>query len=121
MIEITKPILPLPDETLIQKEESMWRIKLPSDYRSFLMKTNGGTPNKQEFKRADDIVLKILRKLDADDVQKAFKLLKTKFPSSRVFFIIFYLTAEIYNVYTMYIWRWHYAGSSSEMGQQPRF
>ena len=50
MIEITKPILPLPDETLIQKEESMWRIKLPSDYRNFLMKNNGGTPNKQEFK-----------------------------------------------------------------------
>ena len=34
------------------------------------------------IKGADDIVLKILRKLDADDVQKAFKMLKTKFTSS---------------------------------------
>ena len=34
------------------------------------------------IKGADDIVLKILRKLDADDVQKAFKILKTKFTSS---------------------------------------
>lgn len=50
MIEITKHLLPLPDETLIEKEEYMWKIKLPSDYRNFLMKSNGGTPNKQEFK-----------------------------------------------------------------------
>lgn len=34
------------------------------------------------IKGADDAVLKILRKLDADDVQKAFKMLKTKFTSS---------------------------------------
>ena len=34
------------------------------------------------IKGADDIVLKILRRLDADDVQKAFKMLKTKFTSS---------------------------------------
>ena len=34
------------------------------------------------LKGADDVVLKILRKLDADDVQKAFKMLKTKFTSS---------------------------------------
>ena len=34
------------------------------------------------LKGADDVVLKILRKLDADDVQKAVKILKTKFTSS---------------------------------------
>lgn len=34
------------------------------------------------IKGADDIVLKILRKLDADDVQKAFKILRSKFTSS---------------------------------------
>ena len=33
-------------------------------------------------KGADDAVLTVLRKLDADDVQKAFKMLKTKFTSS---------------------------------------
>mgnify|MGYP004658542601 CR=1 FL=1 len=34
------------------------------------------------IKGADDIVLKILRKLDADDVQKAFKILRSKFTTS---------------------------------------
>ena len=34
------------------------------------------------LKGADDVVLKILRKLGADDVQKAVKILKTKFTSS---------------------------------------
>ena len=34
------------------------------------------------IKGADDAVLKVLRKLDADDVQKAFKILKTKFTTS---------------------------------------
>ena len=34
------------------------------------------------IKGADDIVLKILRKLDADDVQTAFKILRSKFTSS---------------------------------------
>ena len=34
------------------------------------------------IKRADDAVLTVLRKLDADDVQRAFKMLKTKFTSS---------------------------------------
>ena len=34
------------------------------------------------IKGSDDIVLKILRKLDADDVQKAFKILRSKFTSS---------------------------------------
>ena len=34
------------------------------------------------IKGADDAVLTVLRKLDADDVQKAFKMLKTKFTSS---------------------------------------
>ena len=34
------------------------------------------------LKGADDVVLTVLRKLDADDVQRAFKMLKTKFTSS---------------------------------------
>jgi len=34
------------------------------------------------IKGADDAVLTVLRKLDADDVQRAFKMLKTKFTSS---------------------------------------
>ena len=34
------------------------------------------------IKGADDAVLKVLRKLDADDVQKAFKMLRSKFTSS---------------------------------------
>lgn len=42
-------ILPLPLETLIKKEESYWRIELPSFYKEFIMKYNGGVPEEGSF------------------------------------------------------------------------
>ena len=44
-----KEFLPKVDETNIKKEEEMWRLKLPADYRAFLLETNGGIPQKNEF------------------------------------------------------------------------
>lgn len=49
-LEIKKDILPKISEEMIQKEEEMWRVKLPLDYRDFLLDTNGGVPYKREFK-----------------------------------------------------------------------
>ncbi|MBD5471838.1 MAG: SMI1/KNR4 family protein [Lachnospiraceae bacterium] len=48
-IEMKSKILPELNEQLIQREEKMWRIKLPSDYYQFLLRTNGGVPQKREF------------------------------------------------------------------------
>lgn len=49
-LEIKSEILPKPTEEMIEKEEEMWRVKLPIDYREFLLDTNGGTPYKKEFR-----------------------------------------------------------------------
>lgn len=48
-IEMKSKILPELNEQMIQCEEKMWRIKLPSDYYQFLLRTNGGVPQKREF------------------------------------------------------------------------
>ena len=48
-VEMKSEILPKPNEQMIQKEEEMWRVKLPLDYRQFLMEYNGGVPDKREF------------------------------------------------------------------------
>ena len=48
-IEMKSEILPKVNEQIIQSSEKMWRIKLPLDYRQFLLKTNGGVPQKREF------------------------------------------------------------------------
>lgn len=42
-------MLPKATEELIMREEEMWRVKLPSEYRDFLKKYNGGTPEKKTF------------------------------------------------------------------------
>ena len=49
-IKIENPILPIPNEELLLEEEKMWRVKLPFDYRDFLLNTNGGCPDKKEFR-----------------------------------------------------------------------
>jgi len=49
-IEMRSEILPKLNEQTIQKEEKMWRIKLPMDYYQFLLHTNGGVPQKREFR-----------------------------------------------------------------------
>ncbi len=42
-------ILPELNEQIIQSEEKMWRIKLPLDYYQFLLRTNGGVPQKENL------------------------------------------------------------------------
>ena len=34
-------IYPLPTDTLLQKREVAWRVKLPDDYKEFIMRKNG--------------------------------------------------------------------------------
>lgn len=48
-VEMKSEILPKPNEQVLRKAEEIWRIKLPLDYRQFLMDSNGGVPNKREF------------------------------------------------------------------------
>lgn len=48
-LKMEKEIFPKVGEEMIQKEEQMWRIKLPMDYRQFLLDTNGGVPSKRNF------------------------------------------------------------------------
>lgn len=42
-------VYPLPDDSLLNKEEELWRIKLPEYYRGFLKKYNGGIPEQKSF------------------------------------------------------------------------
>ncbi len=38
-----------PSKQYIEKEEKMWRVTLPQDYKEFLLEHNGGIPIKREF------------------------------------------------------------------------
>ncbi|MBC6310566.1 SMI1/KNR4 family protein [Listeria sp. FSL L7-1582] len=42
-------ILPLPTEEIVSNEESMWRVRLPAKYKSFLIENNGGVPAEKSF------------------------------------------------------------------------
>ena len=42
-------IKPLPTEELITKREMQWNVSLPSDYKDFIMKYNGGIPTDKSF------------------------------------------------------------------------
>ena len=42
-------VYPLPDIDLIKKREEWWEVKLPEDYKNFIMQYNGGTPDKMTF------------------------------------------------------------------------
>ena len=42
---------------------------------------------------------------DKENIKKQVKFVFSYGESSSLFFINFFLTVEIYNVYTMYIWR----------------
>lgn len=37
-------ILPKPTEKLLLEQERNWRLKLPDDYKEFVMNYNGGIP-----------------------------------------------------------------------------
>ena len=42
-------VLPLPTDVDLTEGESAWRIKLPSDYREFLLTSNGGEVENRSF------------------------------------------------------------------------
>lgn len=42
-------IYPLPTDALLQEREISWRVKLPDDYKNFIMKNNGFRPSKNLF------------------------------------------------------------------------
>lgn len=43
-------ILPKPTEELLVEHEKNWRLKLPKDYKDFVMNYNGGIPEEKLFK-----------------------------------------------------------------------
>ena len=43
-------VLPVPTTELLVEKERKWRLTLPSDYRDFIIKYNGGEPVECEFK-----------------------------------------------------------------------
>ena len=42
-------IYPLPTDALLQESEVAWRVKLPDDYKKFIMRNNGFRPSKNLF------------------------------------------------------------------------
>lgn len=46
-------VSPLPTLELLAKKESKWRLKLPEDYSSFILKYNGVVPAESSFKCND--------------------------------------------------------------------
>ena len=42
-------IYPLPTEALLHEREIAWRVKLPDDYKNFIMRKNGFRPSKNLF------------------------------------------------------------------------
>ena len=48
-VYINDIINPRPTEKLLSEQEKLWNIKLPNDYKSFIMNNNGGVPKKKSF------------------------------------------------------------------------
>ena len=42
-------IYPLPTDALLQEREVAWKVRLPDDYKNFIMKNNGFRPSKNLF------------------------------------------------------------------------
>ncbi|WP_105122548.1 SMI1/KNR4 family protein [Streptococcus suis] len=42
-------ILPLPTDNLIRKREEIWKVELPTDYKVFIKRGNGGVPERRTF------------------------------------------------------------------------
>ncbi|MEK5439947.1 SMI1/KNR4 family protein [Paenibacillus odorifer] len=65
-------VYPLPIDSLLDKEESMWRVKLPIEYKVLLKKYNGGVPEYRSFlinqrSYAIDRFLCVLEETDSND------------------------------------------------------
>ncbi len=62
-------IEPRPSEELIAEKERVWRLKLPEDYRNFIMEFNGGEPVERVFdfgknKNVNHVIIRFLCILD---------------------------------------------------------
>ena len=53
-------ILPKPTEKLLLEQERNWRLKLPDDYKEFVMNYNGGIPEEKSF-RCNDHNYEVIR------------------------------------------------------------
>ena len=42
-------ISPLPTDALLQEREVAWKVRLPDDYKNFIMRKNGFRPSKNLF------------------------------------------------------------------------
>ena len=42
-------IYPLPTDALLQEREVAWKVRLPEDYKKFIMRKNGFRPSKNSF------------------------------------------------------------------------
>ena len=42
-------IYPLPTDALLQEREVTWKVRLPDDYKNFIMRKNGFRPSKNSF------------------------------------------------------------------------
>lgn len=66
-------IRPLPSDEILNKEERLWRIKLPEEFRAFIKLNNGGIPTKTTFQcrnhsYAIDRFLCVLENADYSDL-----------------------------------------------------
>ena len=46
-------IYPLPTEALLQEREVAWKVRLPDDYKEFIMRKNSFRPSKHLFSLTD--------------------------------------------------------------------
>ena len=46
-------IYPLPTDALLQEREGAWKVRLPDDYKNFIMRKNGFRPSKNLFSLAN--------------------------------------------------------------------
>lgn len=46
-------IYPLPTDALLQEREVAWKVRLPDDYKNFIMRKNGFRPSKNLFSLAN--------------------------------------------------------------------
>ncbi|MBX9098079.1 SMI1/KNR4 family protein [Streptococcus gordonii] len=54
MRQIDQSIMyPLPTEALLQEREVAWKVRLPDDYKNFIMRKNGFRPSKNLFSLAN--------------------------------------------------------------------
>ena len=78
MTEIIKPNKPTSDKEVVKLENQL-QVTLPAEYRSFLLKYNGGVPNNLEFtaEKYGDSILREFLGLGVGDIHDIYYGLAT--------------------------------------------